>query len=94
MEGGARIMLDQTVIDQIATDLEEVMDWNYGAKLLHDLIVKLDTAKMELEAGSPCMSYTCVCLEDVEEAQLLLSLLCTLACFFGPEWKDKKDASN
>lgn len=63
------------MLDDIMNDLEEIRDNSKQARLVYDLLVKLDTARMELEANSPCMSYTCVCLESPKEANLLLSVL-------------------
>lgn len=70
-------MLKQNSVEQIVNDLESISGKSSRAKLMHDLLLKLDTARMELEASprSPCMDYTCVCLESAGEANLLLGLL-------------------
>ena len=65
-----RIMLEQN-------SLESIFEKSSRAKLTHDLLLKLDTARMELEVSPrpPCMNYTCVCLESAGEANLILCLL-------------------
>lgn len=89
-------MLNQNAFDQIVNDLEEILDKSPQAKLTHDLIVELDTARMELEESPrpPCMKYSCVCLESEKEANLLLTLLQTYAYFFLPIWREDKNGTD
>lgn len=77
----------QVLNDQLVNELENVMDKVPKAKMYHDLLLKLDTARMELEASPPCMDYTCVCLEGVKEAVLLINVLQTYAYFCLPAWR-------
>ena len=86
-------MLNQNALDQIVNDLEVILK-SPSAKLTHDLLVKLDTARMELKASPPCMDYTCVCLESEKEANLLLTLLQTYAYFFLPIWREDKNGTD
>lgn len=74
----------QVLNNHIINELEKVMDKVPKAKMYHDLLLKLDTARMELEASPPCMDYTCVCLESVDEAVLLINVLQTDAYFCIP----------
>ena len=84
----------QVLNNHIINELEKVMDKVPKAKMYHDLLLKLDTARMELEASPPCMDYTCVCLESDKEANLLLTLLQTYAYFFLPIWREDKNGTD
>ena len=86
-------MLNQNALDQIVNDLEVILK-SPKAKMCHDLLLKLDTARMELEASPPCMDYTCVCLESEKEANLLLTLLQTYVYFFLPIWREDKNGTD
>lgn len=81
----------QVLNNHIINDLEKVMDKVPKAKMYHDLLLKLDTARMELEASPPCMDYTCVCLESVKEAVLLINVLQAYAYFYTPMWMEESE---
>lgn len=81
----------QVLNNHIINELEKVMDKVPKAKMYHDLLLKLDTARMELEASPPCMDYTCVCLESVKEAVLLINVLQTDAHFCISTWRKESE---